>query len=558
MRQVGPPALQRHGPAEGGTACLFEVKYDAMSVEDPFSRYGLVRAAVEDKPTFDRFFSACRTLLSDYTFANTFIWRESINLRWRILCDCLCVFANGDGGLTLLFPPMGDGDVAAAAREALAICRQYVADHRLNVPPRIEYVSDELLARLGPGFHVTPMSGDYVYPTRAMIDLAGGDLAPKRQARNRFARRYDPRTEPFGLHHQDACAALMNRWRQQCEASKVPEVGVCVKRCKDVLATYEAMSHFEALGLRGMVLYAGDRLVGFTLGERLGADTCSILIEKTDREYTGSAQYIFSEFCRQYWAETRFCNVGDDWDVPSLAWTKQSYRPSHRLPKWVVRQEAHAVVSVSVPESPSAAQEPQAAAVGAEGGDGAERYEFGSAEPGDLDRLYALEARCFAKEAAFSRRQWRYLLRSPHASTHVVRQADAIVAGAILLRRKTRRGVVGRLYSLAVSAPHRGKGFGKVLLRNCLDVAKAEGISAVYLEVEESNAAAIGLYESFGFARLRRLTGYYGPAKDGCKMCLRLGPAAPAVPARGAPAALPVPDVVRAAQPAAAGGPALA
>jgi hypothetical protein len=81
-------------------------------------------------------------------------------------------------------------------------------------------------------------------------------------------------------------------------------------------------------------LYAGDQLVGFTFGEMLGPDTCSILIEKTDRNFKGSAQYIFSEFCRQYWQHTHWCNVGDDWDVPSLAWTKASYDPAFRLPKW--------------------------------------------------------------------------------------------------------------------------------------------------------------------------------------------------------------------------------
>ena len=60
---------------------------------------------------------------------------------------------------------------------------------------------------------------------------------------------------------------------------------------------------------------------------------------------------------------------------------------------------------------------------------------------------------------------------------------------------------------------------------NCLDTARVEGLSAVYLEVEAPNAPAIGLYESFGFVRLRRLADYYGPGRDGCKMVLRLGAA---------------------------------
>jgi len=376
-----------------------------------------------------------------------------------------------------------------------------------------------------------------------MIDLAGGDLASKRQARNKFARLYAPRTEPLGPHHVEACAALMHLWRRQCDAGADPEVAVSVKRCKEVLATYDALQHADALGLRGMVLYAHDRIVGFTLGEYLDAETCSILIEKTDRAFSGSAQYIFSEFCRQAWADTRWCNVGDDWEVPSLAWTKQSYRPSHRLTKWVVRQEVPVTVAVPVAvgaAAPAAGAggpdfEPpafDAPAIGApvappaaEAGAGGPPFELGRAALTDLDRLFALDAQCFERELAFTRRQWRHLLRSPNASTPVVRSGGEIVAEAILLRRRTRRGTVGRLYSLAVGEAHRGKGFGKVLLGNCLETARAEGLSAVYLEVEAPNAPAIGLYRSFGFVPLRRLPDYYGPGRHGRKMVLRLGAA---------------------------------
>ena len=40
---------------------------------------------------------------------------------------------------------------------------------------------------------------------------------------------------------------------------------------------------------------------------------------QTDRQFAGSAQYIFSEFCGQYWAGRPWCNVGDDWGIENLA-----------------------------------------------------------------------------------------------------------------------------------------------------------------------------------------------------------------------------------------------
>jgi hypothetical protein len=198
-----------------------------------------------------------------------------------------------------------------------------------------------------PAMRAEPMSGDYVYLTARLIDLAGGDLASKRQARNRFARRHAARTEELQPRHVKACLDLLATWQDQSYAgedvlSSPACANVQIKKSKEIAATADALGNAPALGLRGIVLYADDQLAGFTLGEMLdenapAGSACSILIEKTDRRYAGSAQYIFSEFCRRCWAHTTFCNVGDDWEVPSLAWTKQSYRPVARLEKFVLR-----------------------------------------------------------------------------------------------------------------------------------------------------------------------------------------------------------------------------
>lgn len=343
---------------------------------DPFAPLDLLPISLADKPVFDHFFATCATRLSDYTFANSFIWRDSIHLRWKIAGDCLCVFANGDGGLTMLFPPVGRGDVRAALRQCLDICETYNAAAHLDHWTRIEYVSDEMMRKFPGGFASTPMSGDYVYPVERMIDLAGGDLASKRQARNRFARRYQVRVEAFGPSHIPACTALLATWQQQVEsrvASCESRVDISnsrfairdsqFKRAKEIAATADAMVHAAQMGLEGLVLYADDELAGFTLGERLDNDSCSILIEKTDRRFVGSAQYIFSEFCRRNWARLKWCNVGDDWEIPSLAWTKQSYRPAYRIPKWVLRPSyAAAAARAANSSQPDLAQAADAAA----------------------------------------------------------------------------------------------------------------------------------------------------------------------------------------------------
>ena len=132
------------------------------------------------------------------SFAQLFTWRNSLRILWKEIQGHLCVFANGTGDLTLLLPPIGDtgGDRALAA--AFELMDDYNAVHGAPNRSRVEYVSDELLIRFSPqAIHVEPMGADYVYDLRRMIDLAGGDLAGKRQAKNRFCRNYDHRVEPY-------------------------------------------------------------------------------------------------------------------------------------------------------------------------------------------------------------------------------------------------------------------------------------------------------------------------------------------------------------------------
>jgi len=300
-----------------------------------FEKHKLQEIELSHKPIFDNYFQSCSTLLSDYTFANTYIWKDSIHLKWKIIQDNLCVFANGDKGLSMLFPPLGFHNIGTID-ECMNICQQYNNEHNSLTVPRVEYISQDFLSYFRTDrFELSPMSGDYIYSTEKMISLEGSDLSSKRQSKNRFIRRYSHHVENYDkLNHLGPCIELLCQWQEQSSPSSSI---TSIKREKETSATIKVLENNEELELRGMVLFAEGKLIGFTFGELLGRETCNILVEKTDREYVGSAQFIFSEFCKNYWADTKECNVGDDWEVESLKWTKMSYRPVKRLPKWTAK-----------------------------------------------------------------------------------------------------------------------------------------------------------------------------------------------------------------------------
>ncbi|MCM1053880.1 MAG: ribosomal protein S18-alanine N-acetyltransferase [Bacteroides sp.] len=74
------------------------------------------------------------------------------------------------------------------------------------------------------------------------------------------------------------------------------------------------------------------------------------------------------------------------------------------------------------------------------------------------------------------------------------------------------------LYRIAVLPSLRRKGLGERLMRDFLNVCPKE-TERIFLEVRESNAAAIGLYEKSGFKMINRRKNYYG-SEDGLIFCL--------------------------------------
>jgi ribosomal-protein-alanine acetyltransferase len=76
-------------------------------------------------------------------------------------------------------------------------------------------------------------------------------------------------------------------------------------------------------------------------------------------------------------------------------------------------------------------------------------------------------------------------------------------------------GDEAEIFNLAVKDSHRRRGVGKQLVENILEEWSKFNLSRVFLEVRESNAAAIELYDGLGFRRVgRRLKYYRDPEED--------------------------------------------
>lgn len=79
--------------------------------------------------------------------------------------------------------------------------------------------------------------------------------------------------------------------------------------------------------------------------------------------------------------------------------------------------------------------------------------------------------------------------------------------GGVLIGRQV--ADEGEVLNLAVRRGNRRKGEGGALLEAALAELKAGGVTHVYLEVRESNSAAIAFYEKHEFAKTGRRKSYY-------------------------------------------------
>lgn len=151
--------------------------------------------------------------------------------------------------------------------------------------------------------------------------------------------------------------------------------------------------------------------------------------------------------------------------------------------------------------------------------------------PDDFAALYAIEELCFRRPQRFSRRLMRRLLANADSAAWIAEQDGAMAGFALVEWECTEDGFVAAyLETIELLPGFRGQGAGAELLRCCLRSAQAAGAELLWLHAEVTNAAALRLYERFGFAQIDREENYYG--RDRSALILSL-----AVERTGTPAA---------------------
>jgi len=320
------------------------------------NKHTLKPFGLDSKPVIEKHLAKLDVDISDYTFAANYIWLANSSGFYAVINKCFCLFVMTGGELTMLLPPLGK---KKNVTEAMVRCFDIMnKNNSSRYYARIDYVQasmiEEFVQSTDEGesmfemlehYIVEKKLVDYVYEADNLIELRGNSYHTKRTEINKFIKSYaDHRIELLdSVKHHDEIIHLFNKWvsdRVKYMPKEEAELfldGIHQER----YAVKRMLKHYEALQLIGLVIYIDDELKGFTAGERISADTAAVIIEKTDFEVMGCAQFIFREFSKMLQAHygITYINVGDDMGFENLRKVKMSYRPSRLVAKYTIYQK---------------------------------------------------------------------------------------------------------------------------------------------------------------------------------------------------------------------------
>jgi len=106
------------------------------------------------------------------------------------------------------------------------------------------------------------------------------------------------------------------------------------------------------------------------------------------------------------------------------------------------------------------------------------------------------------------------LFQQPNAVYYAAVQGNTVLGGAGIYPTDGLPEDTCELVKMYLAPAARGKGLAKLLMNFCLKTAKEKGFTKVYIETMPELAAAIGMYEKFGFTYLQKPLGNSG--HNGC------------------------------------------
>jgi len=269
------------------------------------------------RPILHPLFQQLQEGISEFAFANIYLFRDVHNYRISKLDDNLFVILGKDDDNPFFMLPFGlpDKPILKTLFQDYSALKAATEDQAKSL--------EEF------GFTVVEDRDnfDYLFSREELARLAGRKYHKKKNLVNAFINNYNYEGKPLLEEYIPEAIQVLELWRNGRDNPG------------DYEANKEALEKSEALQLCGGIYYVEGEPAAFTLGEELArGESFVIHFEKALSKYKGIYQFVNKCFASILPEKYKYINREQDLGDPGLRQAKMSYRPVGFVKKYRVMQ----------------------------------------------------------------------------------------------------------------------------------------------------------------------------------------------------------------------------
>ncbi|NBF39702.1 MAG: DUF2156 domain-containing protein [Spirochaetes bacterium] len=263
--------------------------------------------------------------ISEFTFANLYLFRKSYDYHLSRIGDLLVVSGTKDGKRFFMMPcglPDDNGVL-----ESLLGSHDYIK----GLAERHADANRVRLERMGWHPVEDRDNFDYLYLRSDLAALQGRKYHKKRNLVNAFINNYTYDESPLTPQNISEAFQVLNQWREER-----------TEKDDDYEAAREALELVDSLGLHGYIVHVDGTPAAYTLGEALmKGRSFAVHFEKAIGDYKGIYQFINRAFASVLPRHYHYINREQDLGDEGLRQAKMTYRPFGFVKKYKVVPLGH-------------------------------------------------------------------------------------------------------------------------------------------------------------------------------------------------------------------------
>ncbi len=280
---------------------------------------------LEDKEIFDNYYKQTPQYSAYVSFVTLFGWRKIVDYDLAFKNGEIFIkFFNKTKKRNYFFMPQNTKDSVKAAIETL-LSENEIPDF-YNITEKQKDIISELYGNKF-SFERNRNGDNYIYTSESLAALSGKKLHSKKNKLNKFKKTYQYEYVKVDKTNVDECLSISKKW--------------CERKCRDnsdtadFTACEEVLNNLEKLNVKCGALKCDNKIIAFSVGEKVAPDMAIIHYEKADTDYDGSYAAINNEFIINEWSDIKYINREEDMGIEGLRKAKMAYCPEFMLETYI-------------------------------------------------------------------------------------------------------------------------------------------------------------------------------------------------------------------------------